>query len=147
MQGFPTFWLLLTVVTMVFDPALSTGCQADTATLSDRDREAIRALTEAYVAGWLRDDTTAVMNTLAPDAVIMPAGMQPIIGQEAIRAFWWPGDGSRTQVTSFTLTVDEMGGNTRTAWVRAHLHLRKRYPPHRAVQPQHDPDGTDAGAG
>jgi uncharacterized protein (TIGR02246 family) len=120
MQGFQTFWLLAGLVGMVFDPALSTGCQgAASAPLSDQDREEIQALTEAYVAGWLRDDTTGVMNTLAPDAVIMPAGMQPIAGEEAIRAFWWPNDGSRTQVTDFTLTVDEIGGNAQMAWVRA----------------------------
>ena len=38
-------------------------------TFTAEDERAVRALDSAFVTAWLRDDTTGVMNTLAPDAV------------------------------------------------------------------------------
>ncbi len=86
--------------------------------LSDADRTAIRRLDSAYVDAWLRDDTAAVLGTLMPDAVLMPAGQRPLTDPGAIRGFWWPTDGSRTRVTSYTTTVDEIGGGPEAAFVR-----------------------------
>jgi uncharacterized protein (TIGR02246 family) len=94
-----------------------TACSAPAA-LTAEDRAAIRALDSAYVDAWLRDDTAAVMATLAPDAVLMPAGIRPLQGDSAIRAFWWPTDGSRTRVTQYATTVDEIGGSPPFAFVR-----------------------------
>src|SRR5688572_12501787 len=54
------------------------------------DERAIRALDSVFVAAWLRDDTTAVLGTLAPDAVLMPAGQGVLATLAAVRAFWWP---------------------------------------------------------
>lgn len=95
----------------------ATGC-ASPAELSDADRHAIRALDSAYVQAWLRDDTTGVLATLEPDAVLMPAGVRPLAGLDAIRSFWWPDDGSRTRVTAYRATVDEIGGTPTLAWAR-----------------------------
>lgn len=86
--------------------------------LTDDDRAAIRALDSTYVEAWLRDDTSAVMETLAPHAVLMPAGVQPLQGDSAIRRFWWPDDGSRTRVTRYTTTIDEIAGVPPMAYVR-----------------------------
>ena len=96
------------------------GCAtaAPLASLSRADVAAIRALDSAYVAAWLRDDTAAVLATLAPDAVLMPAGARPVAGHEAIRRFWWPSDGSRTRVTAYRTTVDEVSGAGALAYVR-----------------------------
>jgi uncharacterized protein (TIGR02246 family) len=86
--------------------------------LTDRDRAAIRALDTAFVQGWLRDDTTAVLALFHPDAVLLPPGSEPVEGLAAIRAYWWPGDGSHTRITSFTREIVEIGGTPELAYFR-----------------------------
>ena len=85
---------------------------------SAEDERAIRALDSLFVEAWLRDDTTAGMGTLAPDAVLMPAGQGPLATPEAIRAFWWPTDGSQTRILTFQRAIDEIGGDGDMAWMR-----------------------------
>lgn len=70
------------------------------------------------MVGWLRDGTVAVLGTLAPDAVLMPAGQHPLATPNDIRAFWWPSDGSRTKILTFGRTIDEIVGEGNVAWVR-----------------------------
>jgi ketosteroid isomerase-like protein len=82
------------------------------------DERAVRDVDSAYVAAWLRDDTTGVMRTLAPDAILMPAGQHPLATPNDIRAFWWPSDGSRTRILTFQRTIDEVAGLRDVAWVR-----------------------------
>jgi len=82
------------------------------------DARAIRAVDSLFVAAWLRDDTAAVMNTLAPDAVLMPAGQAPLATSDAIRVYWWPSDGSHTRILTFQRTIDELGGDGDLAWLR-----------------------------
>ena len=98
------------------------GCAAQPATPSPSwtaaDERAIRAVDSAYVAGWLRDDTVAVLRTLATDAVLMPASQHPLATPNDIRAFWWPSDGSHTKILTFGRTIDEVGGEGNVAWVR-----------------------------
>jgi hypothetical protein len=48
----------------------------------------------------------------------MPGGARPRIGVDDIREFWWPTDGSRTRITAYTTTVDEIGGGPSLAYVR-----------------------------
>lgn len=97
------------------------------APLSDTDREAILAVDSEYVGAWLRDDTAAVMATLMPDAVLLPAGRRPLVGHEAIRAYWWPRDGSRTKILEFVSRADEVGGNGEVAFLRGTDSLRYTY--------------------
>ena len=82
------------------------------------DERAVRGVDSAYVAAWLRDDTTGVMRTLAPDAVLMPAGQHPLATPNDIRSFWWPSDGSRTRILTFERTIDEVAGVQDVAWLR-----------------------------
>ena len=82
------------------------------------DERAIRAIDSVFVDAWLRDDTTAVMNTLAPDAVLMPAGQGVLATPSAIQSFWWPSDGSRTRILTFQRTIDELNGDGDIAWMR-----------------------------
>ena len=77
--------------------------------LSTEDEQQIRALEQAYVDAWLRDDTAAILATLSPDVVLMPGGSHPLVGLDAAREFWWPNDGSRTTITTYTTTIDEIG--------------------------------------
>ena len=86
--------------------------------LTAEDQRAVRAVDSAFVDAWLRDDTTAVMNTLAPDAVLMPAGQTVLSTPAAIRAFWWPSDGSSTRILTFVRSIDEVGGAGDIAWMR-----------------------------
>ncbi len=95
--------------------------------LAAADAAAIRALDSAYVAGWLANDSAAVLATLDPDVVLMPAGGRPIVGRDAARAFWWPADGSRTTITGYETTVDEVGGTPALAYVRGTGTLRFTY--------------------
>ncbi len=82
------------------------------------DSAALHAADQAYVQAWLRDDTAAVLATLAPDAVLMPPGGRPLATMEAIQQFWWPRDGSHTRVTQYTTTVDELAGTGNLAYMR-----------------------------
>lgn len=109
----------LLAVSLVF--WLGIGCRsgpANSAALSDATREAVRAVDSAYVRGWVANDPTAVMATLTTDAVIIPDGMAPIQGDSAVRAYWWPEDGSETRVIDYETTIQEVGGAGTTAYLR-----------------------------
>lgn len=82
------------------------------------DERSVRLVDSTYVSAWLRDDTTAVMGTLASDVVLMPAGQRPLESPNAVRAFWWPTDGSHTKILTFKRTIDEINGEGNVAWVR-----------------------------
>lgn len=117
-----------TVATCVF---LSVAAAACAAARDDRlapaDVAAIRAADSAYVAAWLRDDTVAVLATLASDAVLMPAGQHPLATRAAIEAFWWPRDGSRTTLLAFVRAIDEIGGSGNVAYLRGSDSIAFRY--------------------
>jgi uncharacterized protein (TIGR02246 family) len=104
--------------------ALPAAARALGAPLTAQDLAAIRALDSAFVSAWLRDDTTAVLSLFVDDAVLMPPGARPVSGRQAIRAWWWPSDGSRTRILSFGRAVDEIGGTRELAFVRATSTLR-----------------------
>jgi ketosteroid isomerase-like protein len=91
------------------------------------DEAAVRRLEEAYRMGWLVNDSAAVMATLDPAAVLMPAGVAPLVGDSAIRAFWWPDDGSRTTITGYDIVVDELDGSGDIAWLRGRADLSFTY--------------------
>jgi uncharacterized protein (TIGR02246 family) len=86
--------------------------------LTDRDRAAIRAVDTAFVQGWLRDDTTAILALFHSDAVLLPPSAEAVEGLAAIRAYWWPTDGSHTSITSFTREIVEIGGTSELAYFR-----------------------------
>src|SRR5262249_25790377 len=73
------------------------------------------------------DDTSGVMATLAPDAVLMPAGQYPLATPAAIRSFWWPSDGSSTTILAFSRVIDEIGGNRGGAFMRGTDSVAFRY--------------------
>lgn len=91
------------------------------------DETAVRALEEAYRTGWLSNDSAAVMATLAPDAVLMPAGVPPLIGDSAIRRYWWPDDGSVTTIEGYEIEVDEVEGSGDMAFLRGRGWLEFTY--------------------
>lgn len=97
---------------------LIAACAAPAAKFSREDEAAVRALEEGYRAAWLANDSAAVMAVLSRDAVLMPAGVRPLIGDSSIRAFWWPEDGSRTTITAYEISIDEVDGDGDLAFVR-----------------------------
>lgn len=103
-----TLWL-------VFGPF---NIQAESQKLSAADEAKIRAVNEAYAAAWLSNDPQAVLKIFSDDAVLIPQGGRPVVGIEAIKKFWWPADGGRTTIKSFTITTDEVGGGGDVGYVR-----------------------------
>jgi ketosteroid isomerase-like protein len=98
-----------------------------TDTLTAAARSQILALDSAFVRGWLRDDTTAVLNIFAADAVLQPPNVAPVTGHAAIRAYWWPSDGSRTKIRAFEHRIVEMIGSSTFAIVRGTSTLQWSY--------------------
>ena len=123
---------------------------AEPKAFSSADERAIRHVDSLYVAAWLRDDTAAVLRTLAPDAV-MPAGQRPLATPNDIREFWWPTDGSRTKILTFYRVIDEIAGDANLASVRGTDTLTFTYDKGRTHQPArqslHDAGGLAAAAG
>ena len=95
--------------------------------LTASDQVAIRSLDSTFVQGWLRDDTTAVLSVFRPDAVLLPPGSQPIAGPAAIRAYWWPTDGSHTRITTFERHIAEIAGTKGLAFIRGTAALGWEY--------------------
>lgn len=104
-----------------------TACAPAAASFTAEDEAAVRALEEAYRAGWLANDSAAVMSTLAPGAVLMPAGMEPLVGGSAIRAYWWPDDGSETTIESYEIEIAEVEGSGDLAYLRGRGSLAFTY--------------------
>jgi ketosteroid isomerase-like protein len=106
------------------------ACQASTgnpASLTGKDSTAISDVQSAYVRAWLADDTAGVLATLDSGAVLLPPGQLPVKGPAAIRAFWWPTDGSRTTITDFEWTVEELVGTPELAFSRGISKVSWRY--------------------
>jgi uncharacterized protein (TIGR02246 family) len=79
--------------------------------LTRADREAIETLHDAFARGWLENDRERVLETLTADAVLLPHwGDDPVVGREAIHAFWWPPDAPATRVLRFTMQPEEIDG-------------------------------------
>ena len=97
---------------------VASSCGPAAAGITAEDEAAVRALEERYRTAWLANDSAGVMATLADDAVLMPAGVEPLATDSAIRSFWWPADGSRTTITGYELTLEEVRGDGDLAFVR-----------------------------
>jgi ketosteroid isomerase-like protein len=76
---------------------------------------------------WLADDTAGVLATLDSAAVLIPPGRAPVSGLDSIRAFWWPRDGSRTTITQFDWTPEELAGTPKLAYSRGTSTVGWRY--------------------
>jgi ketosteroid isomerase-like protein len=60
------------------------------------------------------------MATLTGDAVLLPSGLDPVVGQKAIRGFWWPAGGPSTTIISMDQVVDDVTAEGGVAVVRGH---------------------------
>jgi uncharacterized protein (TIGR02246 family) len=114
---FPLVFSLLVVVSLSF--AITHAKARRSATLSEQDVAAIRAIIEAYRTSWLAGDEQAVLKTLTDDAVLLPHhGDAPVVGRSAITKFWWPDGAPPTKITKLIITIDEVGGDCSVAYAR-----------------------------
>jgi uncharacterized protein (TIGR02246 family) len=107
--------VLLVMVSGMFVPgrawAASSECRFTSA-----DATSIRGVVDAYRTAWLKGDAKGVLNMLTADAVLLPAhGARPIVGQEAITAYWWPAGAPPTRVTKLDITVEGLAGDCAVA--------------------------------
>ena len=79
--------------------------------------EAALRLEQAYLAAWNANDRSAVLETMDSDAVIIPSGAPPVAGIDAIERFWFPDDGSRTEVNSYETSIDGARAQGDVAWI------------------------------
>ena len=80
--------------------------------------------TAKYRDAWLANSQTQVMALFSPDATILPGGMLPITGGDAIRAFWWPANGPTMTVVAMEQVVDDVIADVTVAVVRGHGSVR-----------------------
>lgn len=92
-----------------------------------RAMEYVKTAFETYHKAWLEADSAALLRQMAPNAVLMPPGLSPISGLAAIRDYWFPQDGSRTTVTAFDYTLDDIRLDGNLAYVRGSSTLSFRY--------------------
>jgi uncharacterized protein (TIGR02246 family) len=93
----------------------SSDCSA---ALPAGDAAAIRGVIEAYRTSWLRGDEKGVLETLAPDAVLLPAhGASAVVGIAAIRSYWFPPGAASTTITKLEITTEGLLGDCRIAFV------------------------------
>lgn len=89
--------------------------------LTAADRQVIAAHIETYRTAWLAGDAAAVKALFYPDAVFLPHhGLSPVIGLDALSAFWWPPDGPKVEITRFELPTERIEGTRELvyAWGR-----------------------------
>jgi uncharacterized protein (TIGR02246 family) len=99
----------------MFMIAVSIACR------SGADGRSLRAVNDAYRAAWLAGDSAAVLRLFAANAVLLPHhGDPPVVGLQAIRAFWWPPEAPPTTVTSMDITTDgaDASGDRGVLWGR-----------------------------
>ncbi len=97
--------LILTAATPAAAPALT-----------PEDETSIRGNIAAYREAWMNGSAEGVMATLTDDATLLPSGMEPIVGNEAIRAFWWPPEAAPFTITVMDLRVDRIEAVGGLAW-------------------------------
>lgn len=74
-----------------------------------QDKEALRALDQAYASKWMEYDAQGVMDLFTHDATLVPHhGDAPVVGAEAIRKFWFNPDYPPTVVPEWTREAEEI---------------------------------------
>jgi uncharacterized protein (TIGR02246 family) len=116
---------VVAIVGMLIVSSVGAGCTGEGEDdLSQGDIVAMRNLNEVYTTAWLDNDQEAVMEVFTEDAVLIPHhGAEAVVGDEAIRGFFWPADGPAVDVTEFTLRPDEITGNDGLGMVRGRFSL------------------------
>lgn len=107
-----------------------TACAAPAATdFAPHDEAAVRALIQDYCTTWMaHPNDDAVMELLTADAVILPHhGTTPMVGPEAIRAWWWPAGSPPFVISHFAMDVRGVDGERALATAWGHFALAWHY--------------------
>jgi uncharacterized protein (TIGR02246 family) len=106
------------ILALIVGP-VALGCTRTTAPpFTSADAAAVEELERAYVDAWTRNDSAAVLATLAPDAVLLPSRNEPRVGLDSVRSFWFPPDAPPTIVTAYDTRIEEIDGVGDLAYVR-----------------------------
>jgi uncharacterized protein (TIGR02246 family) len=87
----------------------------------DAELGRLKDVNSAYQTAWLAGDSAAVLRLFAPGAVLLPHhGDPPVVGLDAIRAFWWPSNTAATTITALNITTEgaTLSGDHGTLWGR-----------------------------
>ena len=71
---------------------------------------------KVYQDAWLKGDSSTILSLFDDSAVLMPNGMEPVIGKKAMIGFWWPGDSSKTTIDNYNIKVKEVNGGGNWAY-------------------------------
>ena len=112
---------------LLFGSLLCFCTSSDKYKFTPQDQKEIQALEQEYTRVWLESDTLGLMNLLTDDIVLQPAGMEPIVGKEAAMNHWFPDDGSKTTINSYTITNEEIDGTSEIAYSRGRGDLNFTY--------------------
>ncbi len=90
--------------------------------LSATDDARIRRVVATYAAAWRANDEPAALALIARNAVLVPHhGLEPVSGENALRAFWSPKDAPGATVARLAQHIDEVGGACGLAYASARL--------------------------
>jgi uncharacterized protein (TIGR02246 family) len=108
----------LAVLFLVWVPRVCRGTDQGLP-LSPRDEARLHAVLEKYRTGWLSGNADKVRSSFTEDAVLMPHhGLPPVVGMAAINEFWFGASSTKTTITKFAQTLDELTGEGTLAYVR-----------------------------
>ena len=89
------------------------GCSEtpSTGSLSEVELQKVETVLQTYVEGWKAMDSSIILGLFTEDAVLSPSGLFPKEGKQALRDFWFPDDGSVTEIHEYDIEVLDSGGS------------------------------------
>ena len=84
---------------------LLAGCAGEASVLDAASRGAVEATVDRYVTASNEGDAEALTSLYAEDALLLPPDHEPILGREAIGAFWEQGTDAGLEVSTLRLEV------------------------------------------
>ena len=119
--------LIVTWLPLTSGYALSAVTKTEVPSLSSTDRAQINQMLEDYRNAWLSNNRQRILDLFAEDATIIPSGLRPINGKTAIAKFYWPDDGSTTDIHTYDIDVLRIDGDSSNAFTLEHGKLSWSY--------------------
>ena len=123
--------ILATVVLLIFPIVIQAQSK-----LSKSDVIKIEKIKEAYRAAWLANDEKGVLSLFWDDAALYPNGLAPQKGIKAVKEFWFAPSDTKTTITNYSITTDEIigiknfasaSGSSVLEWTMENINGVKRY--------------------
>lgn len=104
------------------------ACQKEpSGMLTEEDIAEIEQIQKDYTEGWIENDPDKILDLYTDSAIIIPSGLTPSTGKEAISSFWFPDDNSTTIVHSYDLEILDVEGSGNIAHTYEHGKLSFTY--------------------